>query len=251
MDEMGGMAARGIGGELEQLLPALQALALAGGFVIFAYLVVTLDRRRENSPSKDDTQVGIKLVLYGLALAGIQIAAGGLTTLLAYVLGGFKGGAGPIKVALPPVLVGGAAAFVMITMMIPRTNAKVAPQAERFAVGVLGLVYGAMAIGQTSFFVTGLFNSFPWVMTSAALAGVLVSGAIGFFAVNRLGALSSWSAPQRPAAPMSPPGYPQGGGYPPQGGGYPPQGGGYPPQGGGYPPQGGGYPPQGGGYPPR
>ncbi len=254
MDDMPGMG-RGMG-ELLQLLPSIEALSLAGGFVIFAYLVITLDRRRETSPSKDDTQVGIKLVLYGLALAGILIAATGVEGLLAYVLGGFKGGAGPIKGTLPPILVGGAAAVAMLTVMIPRTNAKVAPQAERFAVGVLGLVYGSLAIGQTTAFLSGLFNSFPWMMTSSSLAGLLVSGAIGFLAVNRLGALSSWSAPVRPAAPMSPPGYPpqQGGGYPPQqGGGYPPQqGGGYPPQGGGYPPQGGGYPPQGGGgYPPR
>jgi len=253
MDDMPGMG-RGMG-ELLQLLPSIEALALAGGFVVFAYLVITLDRRRETSPSKDDTQVGIKLVLYGLALAGILIAATGVEGLLSYVLGGFKGGAGPIKGALPPILVGGAAAVAMLTMMIPRTNSKVAPQAERFAVGVLGLVYGSLAIGQTTAFLGGLFNSFPWAMTSGSLAGMLVSGAIGFLAVNRLGALSSWSAPARPAAPMSPPGYPpqQGGGYPPQGGGYPPQqGGGYPPQGGGYPPQGGGYPPQGGGgYPPR
>ncbi len=251
MDDMGGMG-RGMAGALEQWLPALQSLALTVPFVAFAYLIIVLDRRRDGSPSKDDTQVGIKLVLYALTLVGIQIAAGGVTELLAYVLGGFKGGAGPIKAALPPILVGGAAAFVMLTMMIPRTNSKTATQVERFAIGLLGVVYGAVAIGQTSFFVTGLFNSLPWMMTSSALASVLVSGAIGFLALNRLGQLSNWSAPQRPAAPMAPAGYPPGGGYPgQQGGGYPPQGGGYPPQGGGYPPQGGGYPPQGGGYPPR
>ncbi|HTJ42165.1 MAG TPA: hypothetical protein VL463_08715 [Kofleriaceae bacterium] len=229
-----------------------EAAALAVGFVVFAYLVVTIDRRRDNSPSKEDTQVGVKLVLYGLTLAGIQIAAGGLDGLLGYVLGGFKGGAGPIKGAIPPILVGGATAFVMLTMMLPRTNVKTAPQAERYAVGVLATVYGALGIGAASGFLFALFNSAPWMMTSSSLSHLIVYGAIGFLALNRLGSLSGWSAPQRPAAPMAPAGYPQGGGYPPQqGGGYPPQGGGYPPQGGGYPPQGGGYPPQGGGYPPQ
>jgi hypothetical protein len=255
MDDMPGGMGRGMGEMLLSLLPSIEALALGAGFVVFAYLVITLDRRRDNSPSKDDTQVGLKLVLYGLALAGIQIAVGGVNTLLAYILGGFKGGAAPIKLALPPILVGGAAAVAMLAVLLPRTNAKASPQAERFAVGVLGVVYGAFAIGQATFFLTALFNSFPWAVTSSALAGLLVSGAIGFLAVNRLGALSNWTAPVKPMMPMNPPGYPQqGGGYPPQqGGGYPPQGGGYPPQGGGYPPQGGGYPPQqgGGGYPPR
>jgi hypothetical protein len=242
--------------EVLMLLPMIEALALAVGFVVFAYLVVTLDRKRDNSPSKDDTQVGIKLVLYGLTLAGIMVAAGGLNGLLSYVLGGFKGGAGPIKGAIPPILVGGGTAFAMMMMMLPRTNVKTAPQAERYAVGVLASVFGAMAIGAASAFLTGLFNSFPWQMTSGSLSSLIVDGGIGFVALGRLGGLSGWSTPVRPAAPMSPPGYPpqQGGGYPPQqGGGYPPQGGGYPPQqGGGYPPQGGGYPPQGGGgYPPR
>lgn len=238
--------------QLLMLLPLIEALALAVGFIVFAYLVVTLDRRRENSPSKDDTQVGIKLVLYGLTLAGVTIAASGVQELLAYVLGGFKNGAQPIKAAIPPIIVGGGAAFAIITMLLPRTNSKTHAQAERYAVGMLAAVYGAAAIGSASGFLTGLFNSFPWQMTSGSLASLLVAGGIGFLAINRLGQLSSWSAPVRPAPPMMPPGYPpqQGGGYPPQGGGYPPQGG-YPQQGGGYPPQGGGYPPQGGGYPPR
>jgi hypothetical protein len=248
--------------QLAQILPYIVLPVL---FLVFSYAMITIDRRREGSTNKDDTQVGLKLVLFGLALAGISVASDGIEGLLGYVLGGFKGGAGPIKLAIPPILVGGGVTFAILTMMLPRTNTKTAPQAERFAVGVLGVVYGAIAIGQASIFLNGLFNSMPWgFITAPALAGLLTSGAIGFLALNRLGSLSSWSAPQRPAAPMAPAGYPsapaggyggqQGGGYPPQGGGYPPQGGGYPPQGGGYPPQqgGGGYPPQGGGgYPPR
>jgi hypothetical protein len=59
--------------------------------------------------------------------------------------------------------------------------------------------------------------SAPWGQTAGALAGVLVAGAIGFLAVNRFAALSSWTMPVRPAAPMPP------AGNPPQGGGYPPR----------------------------
>jgi len=77
--------------EVMAYIPLVEALAITIGFVFFAYLFVTLDRKRENSPAKDDTQVGIKIVLYALALAGIQIAATGVDGLLTYVLGGWTG----------------------------------------------------------------------------------------------------------------------------------------------------------------
>jgi hypothetical protein len=232
--------------------PAMLAAAVAIAFVGLGYFAVLFDRRRENSPSKDDTQVGIKLVLYGLILAGIGLTAQGATLLLAFVLGGFKGGGAAIKISLPPILVGVGTVFVVMQMLLPRTNSKTASQVERFAAGFLGIIYGVQAISGLNATLSGLFTSAPWGMTAAALAGVLVNGGIAFVAVTRLGSLSSWTMPVRPAAPMPPAGYPpQGGGYPPQQGGYPPQQGGYPPQQGGYPPQGGGYPPQGGGYPPQ
>ena len=201
------------------LLPSVLAAALATGFVFFGYLFLTIDRVRSNSPSKDDTQAGVKIVLYALVLAGIQVAVSGVDGLLGYVLGGFKGGAGPIKGAIPPILVGGGTVFAILTMMLPRTNVKAAPQAERYAVGLLAAVYGAMAIGAASAFLTGLFNSYPWMMTSSTLSHLIVFGAVAFVAINRFGSLSGWTTPQRPAAPMAPAGYPQGGGYPPQQGG--------------------------------
>ena len=85
-----------------QQLPTLLATLPSVAFVAAAYFFITLDRQRATSPSKDDTQVGIKLVLFALILAGIGIALGGVNILLSYALSGFKGGAGPIKVAIPP-----------------------------------------------------------------------------------------------------------------------------------------------------
>jgi hypothetical protein len=194
-------------------------MAFAIGYAFLALVVITLDRFRASSTSKDDTQVELKILLFALALMSLAIASEGVTGLVAAVTSGFKTGAEGVKSALAPIAVG-VGAFAAITLaVLPRTN-------------------------------------FSTVRTAEALA-LLVDGAIGLVALSRLGAMSGWVTPVRPAAPMPPqyppPGYPpQGGGYPPQGGGYPPQGGGYPPQGGGYPPQGGGYPPQGGGgYPPR
>src|SRR4051812_12351709 len=95
---------------------------LAVFFVGFGYFVLTLDRARPNSASKDDTQAGIKLVFYGLILAGIAMAALGLIGLLSYMLGGFKGGAGQIKGALPPIVVGALTVLIVAKALLPRTN---------------------------------------------------------------------------------------------------------------------------------
>lgn len=237
-------ALMGLVGLLPSLLSALPAVL----FVAAAYLIITLDRQRENSPSKDDTQVGIKLVLWGLTIAGIGLATSGLTGLLAHALGGFKGGGGPLKLAMPPIIVGVVTALVMLKALLPKTNNATARQPERYALGYLSIMYGALALGALNEVLTGLFASAPWAMTSSAVASLLVSGAIGFLSLLLLGARSGWTGPAVPQMPMQQPPQ-QGGGYPPQGGGYPPQGGGgYPQGGGGYPQGGGGYPQGGGGY---
>jgi hypothetical protein len=240
--------------ELLGALGGKEVFAILGtvGAIVFVgagYFFMALDRQRATSPSKDDTQVGLKLVLYGLILAGISMAAGGVTSLLGFIFGGFKGGSLPIRQALPTILVGGLAVLVIAKAMLPRTNAATQRQPERFLLGALGIQYGVFAIIAVNGLLSGVFLEAPWMYTSSNLASVIVSGALAFLAISRFGSLAGWTAPPPPAAP--PMQYPpqQGGGYPPQGGGYPPPGGGYPPpQGGGYPPQGGGgYPPQGGG----
>ncbi|HWO17883.1 MAG TPA: hypothetical protein VNO30_03880 [Kofleriaceae bacterium] len=242
------MGAGGITGILALTLPAL--------YVAAAYFFLTLDRQRANSPSKDDTQAGIKIVLFGLLIAGVVMASGGVTGLLGYVLSGFKGGSSGIKLALPPILVGAGVVAGVALAFLPRTNLATHRQPERYALGLLGVYAGVGTIFFLNLVVTSLFNSGGWASTSGALASFLVNAAITGIAILRLGTISGWTAPVRPPPQSYPPQGGQGGGYPPQGGygqqgGYPPQGGGYPPQGGGYPPQGGGYPPQGGGYPPQ
>jgi hypothetical protein len=230
-------------------LPAILGAVVAIVFVGASYFIITLDRQRANSPSKDDTQVGIKLVIFGLVLAGIQLASGGVTMLLSFMLSGFKGGSIPIKIALPPIIVGGLTVLVMVKALLPRTNAGSAKQPERYMLGALGIQYGVMTLISLSSAVSGLFLDMPWARNSGNIASLVTSGAIALLAIRRFGGISGWTMPVAPPPQQQQP--PQQGGYPPQGGGYPPQGGGYPPQGGGYPPQGGGYPPQGGGYPPQ
>jgi len=225
----------------------------AAGFIAFSYFLLTLDRGRTNSPSKDDTQAGIKVVLFALVIAGVAMTAAGLTEFLSFALGGFKGGSGPVKHALPTILVGALTVVVAAKAFLPRTNNSTHRQVERYALGLLGFAYAMMAIVALDGVLVDLFNDQPWAVTSSSLSGLVVGIVVAGFSIPRFGSLSGWTAPVAPPPPQMPQqGYPpQGGGYPPQGGGYPPQGGGYPPQGGGYPPQGGGYPPQGGGYPPQ
>jgi hypothetical protein len=235
-------------------ISTIVAMAMPILYVGASYFILTLDRQRANSPSKDDTQVGIKLVLFGLLLMGVGLAAGGVESLLHLALSGFKEASGRIKGALPPILVGGGVIAAVAFALLPRTNQTTYRQAERYALGLLGLYYGIQMIGSLNQVIFGLFNSRPWAANSGSVASFLVGGLVGMLAVFRLGSLSSWTAPARPQAPYMPQGGQGGGGYPQQQGygqqGYGQQGG-YPPQGGGYPPQGGGYPPQGGGYPPQ
>jgi len=243
-------------------------IAIAVLFIGASYFIITLDRTRANSPSKDDTQVGIKLVIWAFIIAGVGLAAAGVDGILSFALGGFKGGSMGIRAALAPIIVGAGVVVLFGIVFLSKTNNATQKQPERYALGVMGFAYGIQAIFELTQVINGVFVSASWGEISGGLAGGVVHGAIGFMAILMLGARSGWTGPAPPRMPMPgqqppqnypPQGYPpQGGGYPPQGGGgYNPQGGGgYNPQGGqggGYPPQGGqggGYPPQGGGYPP-
>lgn len=242
-------------------------IAVAAAFVPVAYFIITLDRTRANSPSKDDTQVGIKLVIWAFIIAGLGLAANGVDGILSFVLGGFKGGSIMIRAALGPIVVGAGVVVLFGIVFLGKTNNGTQKQVERYALGTIGFLYGIQALYELTQVISGVFVSASWADISGGLAGGVVHGAIGFMAILMLGGRSGWTGPAPPRLPM-PQQPPQGGGYPPQGGGYPPQGGGYNPQGGGgynpqggggynpqggggYPPQGGGgYPPQGGGYPP-
>jgi hypothetical protein len=184
-------------------------------FVGIAYFFVALDRLRTTSASADDDQLGIKLVLYALVLAGVQLAAGGADGMLAYVLGGFKGGSGPLRDALPPIIVGLGSAFAIAKLLLPRTNAHFAKRPERLALGALATLHGAIALVGLSGFVTGIFKSWAWSMTSASMATTIVSGAIAYLAISRLGAHSGWTMPPPRPRTDAPPYQQPPGGYPP------------------------------------
>jgi hypothetical protein len=229
---------------------AILPLASAPLFVGAAYFIVTLDRQRANSPSKDDTQVGIKLVLWAFTIAGLGMAVVAIDQLFTFAFGLFKGGSMGIRRVLAPLLVGAGTAILMRLVLIPKTNNTTMKQIERYALGFIALIYGMQGLFWLTMMLNNIFAapSFSWNAISGPLAHSIVNGAIGFLAIILLGSKSEWTGPTPPQR-MQPP---QGGGYPPQAGGqgYPPQGGGYPQGGGGYPQGGGGYPQGGGGgYP--
>lgn len=237
-------------------------------FLAAAYLFAQADRLRADSASKDDDQVGLKTAIFALTIAGLVVAVGGAETLVHYLVSGAKTGTGEIKNGAAGLVAGGLVVGGLVKMLLPRTNTDEFPKVSRLALGFIAALTGMMAIGAFATFVQLMINGggLPWAAKSGSLSSLVVYGAIAFLSLTKLGSLSGWTTPQRPAAPMAPQGggpqYHQSGGmqqpgYPPQQAGYPPQGQQMPPQGGAYPPQGGGYPPQGGGgaggggYPPQ
>ena len=80
-------------------------MAITPAFVVIGYFFILLDRR-EDRPSKDDKQIGTKLVLWAFILSGIAMILGGADSLIAFVLGGFKGGFAVIKYPLAGIISG-------------------------------------------------------------------------------------------------------------------------------------------------
>jgi hypothetical protein len=219
--------------ELAGLAPLLIGAAMVHLYVLGGYLAILIDRGRPDSPNRDDRQVGLKLVLIGLLLFGLVSAINGVERIVSMMLGGFHDFVPVIKTSIVAVLVGGGVAAVIGFVVLPRTNLATARQPERFALGLLSVVYGVVAIFGVSATLNDLLQSAAWAETSSSLALAAISGAVAFIAITRFGARSGWTTPPVAMPPMQqqpPPGL-GGGGYPPpqapQGGGYygPPPGG--------------------------
>ncbi len=212
---------------------------LVAAFIALGYFAVLLDRRRDGSPSAADNQVGIKLVLYGLAIAGVLVVVSGLQHLFTYVLGGFKP-TEVLKDAGADLVSGGFVTLGVLALALPRTNARTMPQVERYAWGLIALYTGITAVLALQAVIHNVFMSAPWGQIAGGLAQLFAYAVVSVLAIARLGRLSAWGA-----AAAAPP-YAGGGqqGYSGQQQGYGQQG--YGQQ--GYGQQGGGgYGGQGGG----
>jgi hypothetical protein len=64
----------------------------APSWLVLSYFFLVWDARQPQSATASDGQIGIKLVGMFLLLIGLGIAAGGLASLLHYLLSGAKGG---------------------------------------------------------------------------------------------------------------------------------------------------------------
>ncbi|MEM9494297.1 MAG: hypothetical protein AAGC55_34445, partial [Myxococcota bacterium] len=202
-----------------QFLGAGVGIALYGAAIavlFFGYFYIFWDKRNDESKNKDDGQVGLKLVLYALILVALAIAVGGLQGILGWLLSGAKGGSGPIKAGLAHIVAGGAGIAGIMFLFLPRTNAKDYPQAERFALGAVAALAGISTIVSLDALLSSLLGGGNWSSGgAAATASLLVSGGLMMLSLTRFGAMSGWTAPARPAAPMGA-GFPQSG-YSPQG----------------------------------
>ena len=256
------------------------AMALPA-FAVLGYFFILLDRRRDDSLSKGDGQVGIKLILVSFVLFGLMSVAGGIVELLNFILGGFKNTPG-LKMAFASIVAGGGVGGAAFALGFRRTNADKHEQVTRYATAVVGLGAGLMAALSFVGLINNLFGGGGWEGIRSTLAPLVTYGALGVLAIithARLsgivieraapaagygqqagygqpaaGGYAQQSQPQaaygQPGQPgYGQPGYGQAGqaqaGQPGQPGYQQPAG--YPPgQGGGYPPggQGGG----GGGY---
>src|SRR5690606_13723206 len=78
---------------------------LALMFLVGAYFFAIWDARRPDA--EEDGQIGIKVVLYTLAIAALAVAAGGANTLLHYLVSGAKTGTPAIKSGLSGLVSGG------------------------------------------------------------------------------------------------------------------------------------------------
>ena len=76
------------------MVPTIASIAIVPIFVFTFYFIVIFWDRRENRPSKDDAQLGTKLVLWGFILGGVTGVLFGADQLITFVFSGLKGGFG-------------------------------------------------------------------------------------------------------------------------------------------------------------
>lgn len=158
------------------------AVAALPAFALLGYFFILLDRRRDDSISKGDGQVGIKLVFCTFVLFGIVGVAGGITGLLDFVLGGFKD-TGRLRAALAGIVGGAAIGAAAFALGYRRTNADKFAQVSRFAAGVVGIGAGIVAAMAFTSLINALFLSGGWDGIRTALIPLVVYGALGVFAM--------------------------------------------------------------------
>lgn len=174
-------------------------------FVGIGYVAIFIDRMRAASPNRDDGQVGLKLVVYGLAMTGLALVALGVVRLLSTILGGFHDFVHAVRINVPAIIVGAGVLVGLVKMVLPRTNYLTFRQVERYATGLLALEYGIASIVIVYFLLTDIFLAGSWSEISDEAARAVVYVVIAGAALMRFGSASGWSMPVRPMPPPPPP----------------------------------------------
>ncbi len=158
------------------------AVAALPAFALVGYLLILLDRRREDSISKGDGQVGIKLVLCSFILFGVLSVSAGVALLLSFVLSGF-GDTGQLKQAFAGIVAGGVVGGAAFALGFRRTNADKHAQVSRFATGAVGLAAGLIAASAFVGLINALFLGGGWAGIRGNLSPLVTYGALGVFAI--------------------------------------------------------------------
>src|SRR5689334_7012873 len=112
-------------GDLGAMFEVAQRLSFVGialAFMLFGYLAIAIDRRRERSTSRDYSQVGINQTLWFAISICMIYAVYGTEALLAFILGGFKGGWSEMRGPLATAIAGNVMAISLYILLLPRTN---------------------------------------------------------------------------------------------------------------------------------
>jgi hypothetical protein len=183
------------------------ALFLTFVFVAVGYIAIVIDRARAGSPGRDDTQAGLKLVVFGLAMAALSLVVLGVVRLLSTILGGFHDFVHSVRINVPAMIVGAGVLAGLATLVLPRTNHASHRQVERFATGLLTLQYGIAAIVMVYFLLTDVFLAGSWAEISDEAAHTVIYVVVAGAALLRFGSASGWSAPT--PRPLPPPPLPE------------------------------------------
>jgi hypothetical protein len=176
--------------------PAVMAIP---AFAVLGYFYILLDRRREDSLSKGDGQVGIKLVLCGFVLLGLYNVVGGIVGLLNFILSGFKD-TGLLKAAFAGIVSGGAIAGLAFALGLRRTNTEKFPQVARFAAAIVALAAGLNAAQALTALINALFLSGGWEGIRSSLSLLVSYGALGLGAIMMHARMSGVVVPVQASA---------------------------------------------------
>lgn len=257
------------------------AAALAINVAVVIYVLLFWGQRSAGECSwREDDQLGLKVIVAALILAGTALFAVGLQNLL-HLLLTFKDFGSRTKALLPDLLVGALVLGGAIMFAVPKTNHDKQPKALRLTAGAIALTSVIATVLALDALLDDVFHLRDWKVIADSLTQVLTAAIVfagsGYMYAKMIGIevpdipmpsdqpqqqqqqyqqpqqgyqQPQQGQPQQQGFQQQPQaGYQQPPQQPPQQGGYPPQvGGAAPPRPGAPPAPSGGPPP--GGYPP-